>query len=73
MKVKLTYFKTSGKMYSSGEYETKEKELFDIWGEVEEMIPHPGLIGNWKGPILINVPDHPYDHPRLVWSKYNNV
>jgi hypothetical protein len=70
MKVKLTYFKNSGKYYTSGEYETKQKELFDIWDEVEEMIKHPGLIGKWnEGPILINVPDHSHNHPRLVWNK----
>lgn len=31
MKVKLTYFKRSGKYYSEGEYETKMVHMFEIF------------------------------------------
>jgi hypothetical protein len=70
MKVKLTYFKNTGKFYSNGEYNTKLDSLFDIWDEVEYMDEHPDIIDKWTdGPILVNVPGHKYEHPRLIYCK----
>jgi len=71
--VNLTYFKKSGKYYTCGEYVSSEKELNEIWDEVKEM----ALSGNLPGlarsnepktefNILINVPNHPHDHPRMI-------
>ena len=68
--VKLDYFKDTGKWYTEGEYETPEKSLYEIWDEVREMMDKgklPGLIeGHSEFIVLINVPDHPHDHPRLI-------
>ncbi len=68
--VKLTYFKSGGKYYSSGEYQTKKKDLDDIWDEVRHMrsIRHlPGLAeGCSEFIVLIEVPDHPHKHPHLI-------
>lgn len=68
--VKLTYFKSGGKYYSGGEYQTKKKDLGDIWDEVRHMrsIRHlPGLAeGCSEFVVLIEVPDHPHNHPRLI-------
>jgi len=67
-KVDLTYFKENGKFYTEGNYFSDCKHLHEIWDEVRYMTEHPGLYGKWKnGPILINVFDHPHEHPRLVW------
>lgn len=67
-KVKLTYFKTTGKYYADGEYTSKQKDTYDIWDEVEDMFfigKRPELT---EGPqefiVMIEVPDHP---PRLVF------
>lgn len=66
-RVKLTYFKASGKYYSQGEYVTQRQHLFEVWEEVREMQAHPGLIGRWgDGPIAVDVPGHPQEHPHLV-------
>jgi hypothetical protein len=69
-KVKLDYFKRSGKWYSDGEYETEKSELFEIWEEVGEMAEKKRLPGLMEGHsdfvVLVSVPDHPHDHPHLV-------
>jgi NTP pyrophosphatase (non-canonical NTP hydrolase) len=68
-RVILTYFKKSGKYYSTGEYQSEKKELFEIWQEVRDMAGcHPGLVNLWnkEGPISVDVPDHPNNHPHLV-------
>lgn len=47
IKVKLTYFKPSGKYYSEGEYETSFKTFHQIIAEVETMLrqgKNPGLV-----------------------------
>lgn len=65
--VKLTYFKQSGKFYSDGEYQSNLSDLGEIWQEVKELKEHPGLVGQWsEGFILVNVPTHEHDHPRLI-------
>lgn len=70
MKVKLTYFRESGKFYSEGEYETTQNHLWMIWKEVKSMQVRrtlPDLIeGHGYYIVLIDVPDHTYNHPHLV-------
>jgi hypothetical protein len=69
VKVDLTYFKESGKYYSSGECEVSHKPLFEIWNEIEQMNPHPGLSGQWsQGFILVNT-DHENAHPHIIVIK----
>ncbi len=62
MKVELTYFKKSGKYYSSGRYITKEVNMESIWTEVRKMIRMEDLPDLMKDPsdfvILVEVPEH---------------
>lgn len=73
MKVKLTYFKQSGKYYSEGEYDTEKEYLFKVFEEVKKMAEDgclPGLMsGRSEFHVLIDVPDHPHNHPHLVLAK----
>ncbi|BES79973.1 hypothetical protein [Yersinia phage vB_Yru_GN1] len=48
IKVKLTYFKRSGKYYTEGEYESEHKWLHDITDEIHKMRSEgklPGING----------------------------
>jgi hypothetical protein len=64
MKVKLTYFRReSGKYYTEGEYDTKLQDLNDIWKEIKNM--KIALIRS-DFIILVNVPEHPFNHPKLI-------
>lgn len=75
MKVKLTYFKQSGKYYTDGEYDTNKEALYEIWDEVRSKQVAgelPGLIvGCTKFTILVEVPDHPHAHPHLIPGVFN--
>lgn len=70
MKVKLDYFKQSGKFYGDGEYETQETVLFRIWDEVEDkrnLGVLPGLAeGHSRFIVSIDVPEHELNHPHLI-------
>lgn len=70
--VKLTYFKRLGKFYDEGEFRVhRSVSLFHIWDDVIERRDNgnlPGLI-EWAGKefiILVNVPGHEHEHPRLI-------
>jgi len=69
MKVKLTYFKDSGKYYCNGSYDTSKKALWEIFREVEELQKSkhlPGVVtGTFFKYVLIDVPEHPHRHPHL--------
>ena len=70
--VKLTYFKPTGKYYAEGKYEVPEGyEVFDVWAEVNALRADgklPGLVEGYGKDftILVEVPGHPQDHPRLI-------
>lgn len=68
--VNLTYFKDTGKYYSSGSFKTTHKPLYMIFEEVINMMKlgkRPGLIdGNSGFHVLIEVPEHENNHPRLL-------
>jgi len=68
-KVNLTYFKESGKFYSEGSYISHKLYLWDIWDELKQMFAdgiRPGLIaGANEFYTLIEVPEHPHNHPYL--------
>lgn len=70
MKVKLTYFKRTGKFYSEGEYETECEHMYQIFREVRQLWEArrlPGLCENHSDFIvLIGVPDHEHDYPHLI-------
>lgn len=68
--VKLTYFKQRGKYYSNGDYLSKKLQMYEIFQEVAEMLKQgnrPGLVdgGTDHFHCLIEVPDHPHNHPFL--------
>ena len=69
--VKLTYFKRTGKYYTTGEYESPDKELFEIWDDVRVMLENgkrPGLKDGFGDDFIVHieVPGHPSDHPKLI-------
>lgn len=76
-KVKLEYFKPSGKWYSDGVYTSNAQQIYEIIDEVREMINNnhlPGLIpGHSDFSVYIDIPDHPHRHPVLLhpiaWQK----
>jgi hypothetical protein len=69
-KVNLTYFKQTGKYYAEGDYVTERENLWEIFGEVKTKLDkgdRPGLVdGKNTFYAVINVPDHPKDHPFLI-------
>lgn len=71
-KVKLTYFKPNGKYYGEGEYKSCNisDHMYGIWAEVESMAEDKRLPGLKKGHskfiVLVDVPDHPHNHPYLT-------
>ena len=73
MLVKLTYFKLSGKYYSEISYVSKKDSLFEIWDEVKRRRAVKRLwglmIGHSPFHILVNVPGHPHEHPRLILAE----
>lgn len=67
MKVHLTYFKCTGKYYTDGEYETNLESLHEIWNEVRQLNPAPGLASDGaEFFVLVNVPGHVHEHPKLL-------
>lgn len=77
MRVELTYFKPSGKYYTEGSFDvTDDTDLSDIWDEVRQMrkdseLPDLSLGSAQDFHVLVNVPQHPHDHPKLlVWEPF---
>lgn len=68
MRVKLTYFKDTGKYYTDGEAHVDEDlSMHEVWEWVACQDPKPGLSSAWTdGFILVEVPDHPHNHPYLI-------
>ena len=70
MKVNLTYFAPTGKYKYEGSYDTDKQHIHEIWTEIEFLnMEHrlPGIVsGIWNGPISVDVPEHPNNHPRLI-------
>ena len=70
MIVKLTYFKDTGKYYTEGSYSSTLDNLGDIWHEVQNLRSNGALPGLTPGYplfyILIDVPDHRNNHPKLL-------
>lgn len=68
--VKLVYFKSNGKFYSSASYVSERGHLFEIWEEVSEFQKEgklPGLVDGARMPLIhVKVPMHPHSHPHLV-------
>ncbi len=72
LEVILTYFKDTGKYYSGGEgYVAHHLNLEEVWetirawqrqGTLPGLCPHAGK----DFYILVRVPNHPHDHPKLL-------
>lgn len=75
MTVKLTYFRVGGKYYAEGSFTTRDdRELHHIWNDIQDMIKYkalPGLQPGSKTPwlVLVNVPGHKHEHPRLMMDE----
>lgn len=69
-KIQLTYFKKSGKFYSSGDFVSDKLYMFDVFDEVKLMKDQNKLpdlqSGSWDGPILVNSETHPNAYPGLI-------
>ncbi len=80
-KVKLTYFKQSGKYYTNGDYLSSKKHLFEVFAEVQKFLDHRVLPGLCKhhGPfyVMMDVPSHNYNFPHMcipeTWAEPNAV
>lgn len=78
MKVNVTYFRPGGKFYLSAETTfgdlglRDEAPLFAVWDEIRErqiLNTLPGLVSGGAREdfiILVEVPEHPHNHPRLI-------
>ena len=67
MNVKLTYFKASGKYYTSSDFPLMDGEnIYDAAKRIREMLKFgdkmPGLSGNWseEGAVLLEVNGLPH-------------
>ena len=70
-KVKLTYFKESGKYYTDETYETDKEMMNDVYDEVRQMQRDgklPGLVegGGKEFTILITSEGVKHDVPQLI-------
>lgn len=69
MKVRLAYFKNTGKFYATGECDIDRELMSDIFCTVAEL--HrigelPGLVRGARYITLVEAPGHPDNHPALI-------
>jgi len=72
--VMLTVFKMTGKYYTSASYYHTEiiaPRIDEIWSEVRGYLKAGKLPGLMEGHdadwiVLVEVPDHPHNHPKLI-------
>jgi hypothetical protein len=69
--VTIQYFKSSGKYYSTGEYETEHTHMQDVFDEVRQFQLEgklPGLVegGGKSFTIYVNADDHPNGYPAVI-------
>jgi hypothetical protein len=70
--VELTYFKSTGKYYTEGSYQTAKVEAHAIYEEIRQLFKagkRPGLIDCTPGThdfyTVVRILRHPYDVPAL--------
>ncbi len=70
MKVRIIYYKQTGKYYSEGFYETKKEHMFEVFDEVRLMLvsgKRPGLVDGFdQFHVVVDCPDSEFDLPRLM-------
>jgi hypothetical protein len=69
--VRLTYFKGTGKYYTEGSYLSRIPLMEGVWDEVRMLkreLRLPGLVEGAGDDfyILVEIPNHPHNHPRLI-------
>lgn len=72
--VKLTYFKPSGKFYTSETCFFKQESLIAIWDDIRNRRDQGNLPGLVPGAgheldILVEAPGHPQAHPKIIPSQ----
>ena len=71
--IKVQYFKTSGKYYASGEYETTHELMHNVFEEFEDMLKRgkrPGLVNGHSGfTAVLNCNRHPMGFPGMFINK----
>ena len=70
-KITLTYFKSSGKYYTTGIYYTSEKDMWGVFDEVKDKQARgflPDLVEGGGREFLIHVDasEHPNGYPALI-------
>jgi len=72
-KIKVTYFKPSGKYYSEGEYETKQEQMHLVFDEFKAMLERgerPGLCdGHSDFTAILDCSKHPLGYPAMFPGK----
>ncbi len=70
MRVRITYYKHSGKWYSEGFYETKKEFIYEIYDEVRLMLlsgKRPGLVDGFDHfHVVVDCPDSETNVPQLM-------
>lgn len=71
--VKLTYFKPSGKFYTSSTMEVLNRPINEIFDKIENLLKQgirPGLSYGHSGfHVLIEIPEHENNQPCLLVGK----
>lgn len=66
----MTNFRSDGTYHSEGEYDSELRDLNEIYEEVHDMAKlrsFPSLVGiHGTFFVLVDVPDHQYNVPRIV-------
>ncbi len=70
-RIKLQYFKSSGKWGYEGELEwADDKSMYGLIDHVKDLDRNrklPGLAsGSWDGPIYLDTSEHPMGYPLLI-------
>jgi hypothetical protein len=69
-KIKLSYFKASGKYYTDGEYETEHEHMWEVFDEIKQMQAEgrlPGLVPGCRAfTIFVDASAHPVGFPALI-------
>lgn len=68
-KITVTYFKPSGKYYSTGEYITQKSHMYEVFDEFRAMLQRgerPGLVDGHSGfTAILNCDEHPMGYPAM--------
>jgi len=68
-KIKINYFKPSGKYYASGHFMTQQQQMFDLFDDFKTMLAkgsRPGLVDGHSGfTAVLDCSEHPNGYPGL--------